>query len=95
MKFVVSMLFHVMSFPHNGNIVTVDQISFASLDSTTNNLTPLNVPYTKVVSTPPRVNYVATSPMFSVTDASEPLIVYSISFDLDPVIDMENPSGLF
>jgi hypothetical protein len=28
MKDVVSMLFDVMHFPHNGSIVTVDQISF-------------------------------------------------------------------
>ena len=73
----------------------VDQLSFTSLDLTTNNLTPLDVPYIDVVSTPPRVNYVATSPMFSVTDASEPHTVCSTSFDLDPVIDMENPMGLF
>ena len=95
MKVFVSTLFRVMSFPHNGNIVTVDQLSFPSLDSTTNNSTPLNVPDKKVVSTPPRVNYVATSPMFSVTDVSELLIVCSSSFDLDPVIDMENSVGLF
>ena len=89
MKAVVSTLFPVMSFPHNGNIVTVDQLSFPSLVSTTNNMTPLNVPDSKVVSTLPRVNYVATGPMFSVTDVSEPLTV-----DLDPVIDMENSMGL-
>ena len=94
MKAVVSTLFRVMSFPHNGNIVTVDQLSFPSLDSTTNNPTPLNVPYTEVVSTLPRVNYVATSPMFSVTDASKPLTVFSTSFDLDPVIDMEKLYGI-
>ena len=41
-------------------------------------MTPLNVPDSKVVSTPPRVNYVETDPMF----------------DLDPVIDMENSMGL-
>ena len=64
MKAILSTLFPVMYFPHNGNIVTVDQLSFPILDSTTNNLTPLNVPNKKVVSTPPRVNYVATSPMF-------------------------------
>ena len=52
--------------------MTVDQLSFFSLDSTTNNLTSLNVPDSKVVSTSPRVNYVATSPMFSVIDGSEP-----------------------
>ena len=89
MKVFVSTLFRVMSFPHNGNIVTVDQLSFPSLVSTTNNMTPLNVPDSKVVSTLPRVNYVATGPMFSVTDVSEPLTV-----DLDPVIDMENSMGL-
>ena len=37
----------------------------------------------------------ATIPMFSVTDVSEPLTVFSSSFDLDPVIDMENSMGLF
>ena len=84
-----------MSFPHNGNIVTVEQLSFPSLDSTTNNPTSLNVPHTKVVSTPPRVNYVATGPMFLVTDVSEPLTVCLSSFDLDPIIDMENSMGLF
>ena len=95
MKAVVSTLFRVMSFPHNGNIVTVDQLSFPSLVSTTDNMTALNVPDSKVVSTLPRVNYVATGPRFSVTDVSEPLTVCSSSFDLDPVIDMENSMGLF
>ena len=95
MKAVVLTLFRLMYFPHNGNIVTVDQLLFPSLVSTTNNMTPLNFPDSKVVSSPPRVNYVATSPMFSVTDGSEPLTVCSTSYDLDPVIDMENSMGLF
>jgi len=95
MKDVVSTLFCMMSFPHNGNTVTVDQLSFPSLVSTTNNMTPLNIPGSKVVSTPPQVNYVATGPMISVIDVSEPLTVCSSSFDLDPVIDMENSMGLF
>ena len=95
MKAVISTLFRVMSFPHNGNTMTIDQLSFVSLDSTTNNLKPLNFPYTEVVSTPPRVNYVATSPIFSIIDASEALTVCSSSFELDPVIDMVNPMGLF
>ena len=95
MKAVVSTLFRVMYFPHNGNIVTVDQLSFPSLVSTTNNMKPLNVPDSKVVSAPPRVNYVATSPMFSITDVSEPLTIFSSSFDLNRVIDMENSMGLF
>ena len=48
-----------------------------------------------MVSTPPRVNYVATSPMFSVTDGTESLTVCLTSYHLDPVIDMENSMGLF
>jgi len=47
---VVSTLFHVMSFLDNGNIVTIDQISFIDIDSTTSHLTSLNVPYLQVVS---------------------------------------------
>ena len=95
MTAVVSTLFHVMYFPHNGNIVTVDQLSFTSLDSTTHNPTFMNVPFAEVVSTPPRVNYVATSLMFSLIDTSEPLTVCSTSFDLDPVIDMVKSMGAF
>ena len=49
MKAVISTLFHLMSFPHNGNIVTVDQLSFVSLDLTINSPTPLNIPNTEVV----------------------------------------------
>ena len=48
-----------------------------------------------MVSTPPQVNYVAASPMFSITNVGEPLTVFSSSFDLDLVIDMENSMGLF
>ena len=32
MKDIVSTLFRVMYFPHDGNIVTVDQLSFVKLD---------------------------------------------------------------
>jgi len=90
MKAILSTLFHVMPFPHNGNIVTIDQLSFVDLDSTTNHLESLNVPYMHVVSAPPQVNYVATSPSFSITNAREPLIVCSTYYDIDPVIDIGN-----
>jgi len=49
MKVVISTLFGVMSFPHNGNIVMADQLSYVDLASTTSHLTPLNVPYMEVV----------------------------------------------
>lgn len=93
MKVVVSTLSHVMYFTHNGNIVTIDQLSFVDLDLTTNHPTSLIVLYLQVISTPPQVNYVATNPMFSITDPSEPLTVYSTSYDLDPVIDIGNLMG--
>jgi hypothetical protein len=38
MKVVVSTLFRVMHFPHNGNIVTIDQLSFVSPDLTIDHL---------------------------------------------------------
>jgi hypothetical protein len=50
MKVVVSTLFRVMHFPHNGNIVTIDQFLFVGPDLTVEHPTPLNVPYMQVVS---------------------------------------------
>jgi hypothetical protein len=72
MKDVVSTLFRVIYFPHNGRIVTIDQISFIGLDW----ITSLNGSYMQIVSSPSHVNYVALSPMTSNFD------------DLDPVVDM-------
>jgi hypothetical protein len=72
MKAIVSTLFRVISFPHDGRIVTIDQLSFIGPDW----ITSLNGSYMQTVSPPPHVNYVALSPMTSTPD------------DLDPVVDM-------
>jgi hypothetical protein len=72
MKAIVSTLFHVISFPHDGRIVTIDQLSFIG----PNWMTSLNGSYMQTVSPMPQVNYVALSPMNSNSD------------DLDPVVDM-------
>ena len=72
MKSIVSTLFHVIAFPHNGRIVTIDQLSFISPDW----VTSLSGSYMQTVSPPPHVNYVALSPMTSTSN------------DLDPVVDM-------
>jgi hypothetical protein len=72
MKAIVSTLFCVISFPQNGIIVTIDQLSFICPDW----ITSLNGSYIHIVSPPPHVNYVALSPMTSASD------------DLDPVVDM-------
>jgi hypothetical protein len=72
MKTLVSTLFCVISFPHDGRIVTIDQLSFISPDW----VTSLSGSYRQKVLPPPHVNYVALSPMTSTSD------------DLDLVVDM-------
>ena len=54
MKAVVSTLFKVMHFPHDGNIVTIDQLSFVTPDHriTPSNQTALNVPHGLVALSP-------------------------------------------
>jgi hypothetical protein len=42
----------------------------------------------QIVSPMPQVNYMALSPMPTTTNEDEPLIVSSISYDLDPVVEM-------
>jgi hypothetical protein len=72
MKSIVSTLFRVIYFPHNGRIVTIDQLSFIGPDW----IASLNGSYMYTVLFPPHVNYVVLSPMTSNSD------------DLDPVVDM-------
>jgi hypothetical protein len=72
MKALVSTLFRVIYFPHDGRIVTIDQISFIGPDR----VTSLSGSYMQTISPPSHVNYVALSPMTSTSD------------DLDPVVDM-------
>jgi hypothetical protein len=84
MKAIVSTLFHVISFPHDGRIVTIDQLSFIS----SNWMTSLNGYYMQTVSPLPQVNYVALSPMPSTADEDEPLTISSASYELDLIVDM-------
>jgi len=49
----------------------------------------------EVVPTPQWVNYVETYPMFLVSDASEPLTIFSAYFKLDLVIHMVYSMGEF
>jgi hypothetical protein len=88
MKSIMSTLFCLISFPHNGRIMTIDQLSFIGHDFTINSMTSLNGSYMQTIFSPPQVNYVELSPMPSTSDADEPLTVSSISSNLDPVVDM-------
>ena len=68
MNFVVSMLFRVIHFPHNGSIVTIDQLASDNHhpNSALFQTTPLYVPRVRVDSTSPRVNYVESYPRYSI-----------------------------
>jgi hypothetical protein len=88
MKVIVSTLFHVIYFPYDGGIVTIDQLLLVGPDLTINSMTSLNGSYMQMVSPPPQVNYVALSPMPSTIDKDDPLTISSISYDLDLVVDM-------
>jgi hypothetical protein len=88
MKAIMSTLFHVMYFPHDGRILTIDQLLFVGPDLTINSMTSLNGSYMHMVSPSPQVNYVVFSPMPSAVDENEPPTVSSVSYDLDPVVDM-------
>jgi len=89
MNTVVSTLFWVMHFPHNGSIVTINQLAFNNHhpNSTLLQATPLYVPSVRVDSTPPRVNYVASYPRCSIASEQEPLQSCFPSRDLESTID--------
>ena len=54
MKVSFSTLFRVIHFPHDGNMVTIDHLSFVTPDHriTPSNQTALNVPHVLVVPSP-------------------------------------------
>jgi hypothetical protein len=84
MKASVSTLFRVISFPHDGRMVTIDQLSFIGPDW----MTFVNGSYMQTVSPLPQVNYVALSPIPSTVDEDETLTVNSLPYELDLIVDM-------
>jgi hypothetical protein len=50
MKAIVSNIFHVISFPHDGRMVTIDQILFVGPDLTINPMNSLSESYMQSVS---------------------------------------------
>jgi hypothetical protein len=89
MNTVVSTLFRVMHFPHNGSIVTIDQLASDNHhpNSELVHATPLCVPSVHVDSTPPQVNYVASYPRCSIASEQEPMQSCFPSRDLVSEID--------
>jgi hypothetical protein len=86
MKAIVSTIFHVIYFPHDGRVVTIYQLSFVGPDLTS--MTYLNSSYMQTISPLPQVNYVALFPMLSYADVDEPLTICSIYYDLDLIVEM-------
>jgi len=73
-----------MCFPHNGNIVTTNQLASDNHHPNLNLVqnTPWFVPSVQVDSTPPWVNYVALNPQCSIASQKDPLNYYFPSWDL-------------
>ena len=65
---IVSTLFPMICFPHEGKIVTVDKLSFPSPNMAPSQPSSLNGPFVPMVSSPSRVNYVATCSIPSSTN---------------------------
>jgi hypothetical protein len=94
MKAIVSTLFRVISFPHDGWVVTIDQLSF--IDPAW--IASLNGSYMQTV------NYVALSPMASTSDDLDPVVDMVISsigllepdlFTLVTTLDMVSFQSVF
>ena len=94
MEAIVSTLFQVICFPHEGKIVTIDQLSFLGPNIAPRQPSSLNGPLMSMVSSPPRVNYVATcsiptstNDLFSddvhyVLGALEPNLTFTTTYEL-------------
>ena len=89
---LVSSLFHVVCFPHEGWMVTIDQLSFFGPDVAAGPPSSLPGFYPPVVFAPPQVNYVATYPMPVLSDSA---VVHQVLGALSPDFqDVFLPSGV-
>ena len=78
---IVSSLFCVVCFPHDGRIVTIDQLSFLHPRVPPAQLSSPPGFHPPVASAPPQINYVATYPVLVSNDVA---IVHSVLGALDP-----------
>ena len=87
---LVSSLFRVMCFPHEGRIMTIDQLSFVGPNLTPNQPSYLNGPCMQVVSPLPHANYVVTYSMPASTDDLVNYIVHHVLGALEPDISIKS-----
>ena len=89
---LVSSLFRVVCFPHDGRMVIIDQLSFVSLPVPPTQFSSPPSFYPPVVSAPPQINYVATYPVPVSGDAA---VVHSVPGALGPNFqDVVVPPGV-
>jgi len=89
---LVSSLFHVVCFPDNGRIVTIDQLSFVPSWAPPAQSSSTPGFYSPVASAPSQINYVATYP---VPGSSDVTVVHSVLGALGPDFqDIGLPSGV-
>jgi len=81
---IVSMLFQVICFLREGKIVTIVQISFSDLNIVSSQPSCLNGPFVPMVSSPPWVNYVATSSISTSNDDQFNDVVHHVLRALEP-----------
>ena len=78
---LVSSLFRVMCFPHQGRIVTIDQLALFGPNMTASPPSSFLNIYPLVVSSPSNVNYVATYPVPVFSDS---VVVHRVLGALGP-----------
>ena len=89
---LVSSLFHVVCFPHDGRIVTIDQLSFVRPRVPPVQLSSPPSFHPPIASAPPQINYVATYPVPTSSDAA---VMHSVPGALGPDFqDFGLPSGV-
>ena len=81
---LVSSLFRVMCFLHEGSIVIFDQLTFIGPESTPHQPSSLNGSYVQAVSPLPQVNYVTTCSMPSSTNDLVGDVVHHVVGVLEP-----------
>ena len=81
---IVSTLFRVICFPHEGRIVTIDQLSFHGPNMAPIQPSSLSGPFVPMVSSLPRVNYVATCSIHTSIDNQFSDVVYHVLGALEP-----------
>lgn len=81
---IFSTLFRVICFPHEGKIFTIDLLSFPSPNMASSQPSSVNGPFVPMVSSPPRVNYVAICSMPTSTDDRLSDVVLYVLGALEP-----------